>query len=531
MRPLTPLWMLLLTLAALPGQEIANPVPLGNWVADDAGLLTGGDATRLHRILRRVHSTTDDQVVVVTTARVTRRTSPRDYAVRLFRAWGLGSASRNDGVMIFLSQQDRRIEIITGSGLKDRLPDAALASMLAAQVVPLLQRGATGEALVECVKATGAMLAGIDRTKRPRADWLWIAAVAFGLPGIAAAAYAYRLWWTPLRLPPVGRMEVPNEGREKVLAATWFARGRGEDMMSQLGFRLNGRKELHGFAPAVWTAATGLAVSAAAGAAWILNNWHFDLEPPMWGVWAVGGIAAALAPAVIFPPCRLEYRGMPGMAAAVGVITGFLMGAGAVHGFWSDFFITAIFVPATIVITGLIAAYALVPRSRRWSPEWFACEICRGELKPLEHADIPKALEEWQQKAQAAHVVCYRGWRCPKCHPTLAPGAAFLAEMIRTPEDICRKCRKPSKIGVEADGWRIVTCFLCGAQTKQKLVKPKKSAPAAANWEAGYGSGTSYQPSSPTPDNDTWQNNYDSDRYDPPASGGSTDGGGAGSSW
>jgi uncharacterized protein len=115
--------LLLLTLWPLAAQTSSNPAVSGEWVADEAAMLSDADHSRLRALLQRIHRRTDAQVVVLTVPRITGMGS-RDYATKRFNEWRLGSADKNDGVLVLLARQERFIEIVTGSGLTKSLPPA-----------------------------------------------------------------------------------------------------------------------------------------------------------------------------------------------------------------------------------------------------------------------------------------------------------------------------------------------------------------------------------------------------------------------
>ena len=53
-----------------------------------------------------------------------------DFALDLFNYWGIGSADRNTGVLIFLARQERDIQIITGKGIEGILTDGKCGELL-----------------------------------------------------------------------------------------------------------------------------------------------------------------------------------------------------------------------------------------------------------------------------------------------------------------------------------------------------------------------------------------------------------------
>lgn len=60
------------------------------------------------------------------------------FATGLFNAWGVGDASRNDGVMLLVSRLDRVLRIEVGSGYGDDKNDA-MAAIIDEKIVPLFR--------------------------------------------------------------------------------------------------------------------------------------------------------------------------------------------------------------------------------------------------------------------------------------------------------------------------------------------------------------------------------------------------------
>ena len=64
--------------------------------------------------------------------------------------WGVGSAEKNDGVVIFLSVEDRAVFISTGDGVKDRISRRAIESIIG-RMKPFLRKKDYGGALVNAI--------------------------------------------------------------------------------------------------------------------------------------------------------------------------------------------------------------------------------------------------------------------------------------------------------------------------------------------------------------------------------------------
>jgi uncharacterized protein len=95
------------------------------WVTDTAGVVEN-DA-RLEETVARVVADRGHEIAVVVVP-TTGSLDPRSFAEELGNTWGVGSAERDDGIVILVAIEERRTEIVTGSGLSiDGLDDVAAA--------------------------------------------------------------------------------------------------------------------------------------------------------------------------------------------------------------------------------------------------------------------------------------------------------------------------------------------------------------------------------------------------------------------
>ena len=63
------------------------------------------------------------------------------YALRVAEAWKLGRKGVDDGALLLVALQDRRVRIEVGYGLEGALPDAIANRIIDADVVPQFRRG------------------------------------------------------------------------------------------------------------------------------------------------------------------------------------------------------------------------------------------------------------------------------------------------------------------------------------------------------------------------------------------------------
>jgi uncharacterized protein len=101
------------------------------YVQDYAGMISKPTAARLLMEARQVDLKTTAQVCIVTINSL-EGNSIEDYANTLFRKWGIGNKSRDNGILLLVSKSDREIRIEVGYGLEGRINDAKAGRMIQA---------------------------------------------------------------------------------------------------------------------------------------------------------------------------------------------------------------------------------------------------------------------------------------------------------------------------------------------------------------------------------------------------------------
>lgn len=140
--------------AALPPRP--SPPRLVN---DLTGLLQPGEAAALERKLVALDDSTGTQVAVVI-VNTTDGISPNEYATELGRAWGVGQAGTNNGVVLLAAMEDREVYIATGYGAEGGLTDAVAATIVRETIVPRFREGRFYDGLDRATDAIAAALAG-----------------------------------------------------------------------------------------------------------------------------------------------------------------------------------------------------------------------------------------------------------------------------------------------------------------------------------------------------------------------------------
>lgn len=80
-------------------------LPKDQCVVDDAGVLSDSTTSELETLNAQLSSSCDSAQIVVLTVDYTGSATTEDYATEAFNTWGIGSSSKNNGVLILLVMQ------------------------------------------------------------------------------------------------------------------------------------------------------------------------------------------------------------------------------------------------------------------------------------------------------------------------------------------------------------------------------------------------------------------------------------------
>ncbi|MGC1270481.1 MAG: TPM domain-containing protein [Croceibacterium sp.] len=109
-------------------------------VLDAANLLDPAEEQKLVDQLIQFHRRTGHALVVVTVQSLGGE-DIADYTWDLFSRWGVGSAERNDGVVLLVAPNERQVRIATGYGMAKRVPDALVGQIIRDTIIPSFRSG------------------------------------------------------------------------------------------------------------------------------------------------------------------------------------------------------------------------------------------------------------------------------------------------------------------------------------------------------------------------------------------------------
>ncbi len=145
----------LLLTTALAIEEVIPPRPK-NWFNDEAGVVAPEVAARLNRELKEYEQATSNQIVVAIYPKMLSPSSIEDYTVRVAEKWGVGQKGRDNGAVLFVFIQDRKVYIQVGYGLEGVLTDYLCHQIIQNEIIPAFRKGDYSEGIV---KGTHALMA------------------------------------------------------------------------------------------------------------------------------------------------------------------------------------------------------------------------------------------------------------------------------------------------------------------------------------------------------------------------------------
>ncbi len=184
------------------------PTPAGV-VNDFAGVLTADEERALTELVQGVEDATTAEIAVATVTSLDGM-SVEEYATRLFAAWGVGQADKDNGVLILVAPTEREMRIEVGYGLEGVLPDGLAGQIIRETFLPKFRDNQYGAGIVEGTTRVAAIvrrnepltaeaLAALDQASGGGVSVVWLLVpflgifivTGFGLIGAGLGARAF----------------------------------------------------------------------------------------------------------------------------------------------------------------------------------------------------------------------------------------------------------------------------------------------------------------------------------------------------
>jgi uncharacterized protein len=162
--------LIILAMSSIFAQEIKlperpNPPRLVN---DYAGMLSEGDAEALEGKLVGYSRETSIQIAIVIIPTLG-GAEINQFATELFHKWGIGEKGKDNGVLLLIAKDDRKLFISTGRGVEEFLPDAICKRIVELTIKPEFKTGNYAQGINAGVDEMQARLTGQFKNDKPDA--------------------------------------------------------------------------------------------------------------------------------------------------------------------------------------------------------------------------------------------------------------------------------------------------------------------------------------------------------------------------
>lgn len=180
-----PLW-LMLGVVSVSAQKF--PAISRSHVIDNANILSEATEISLDRLIQAEEDSSGNQVMVLTLKSLDGY-EIADYANKAYNHYNLGQKGSNNGVLLVVAMEERRIRIEVGYGLEGNLPDALSARIIDREIQPNFRNGNFDAGITNGVHAILQAIHGAYTApdEEPDIPWWFPILVIFGFMGIIIA--------------------------------------------------------------------------------------------------------------------------------------------------------------------------------------------------------------------------------------------------------------------------------------------------------------------------------------------------------
>lgn len=141
---------------------LAEPLPIPEvqeHVVDTIGLLDQSTREGLNQKLKKLEQDKGSQVVVLIIS-TTGEESIEEYGIRAAETIKAGRAGVDDGVLLIVAKDDRKVRIEVGYGLEGAIPDATAHRIIQDRIVPAFRAGNFGVGIEDAVDTLDKIIRG-----------------------------------------------------------------------------------------------------------------------------------------------------------------------------------------------------------------------------------------------------------------------------------------------------------------------------------------------------------------------------------
>ena len=120
--------------------QLKIPAHGGFWVHDEANVLSSDTKASLEYTLQHERDSSSNQIAILIVPSLNGE-SLEDFSLRVAEEWKLGKKEKDNGVLLFIAVNDRKIRIEAGYGLEGVLTDALSSRIIRNEIAPRFREG------------------------------------------------------------------------------------------------------------------------------------------------------------------------------------------------------------------------------------------------------------------------------------------------------------------------------------------------------------------------------------------------------
>ena len=109
---------------------------LNSWVNDYANIISSETKTKLKSALYGYEKETGNQIFVLTVESISPYATIEDYSIAVAEKWKAGAKGVDNGVIIVIAPNERKVRIEVGYGLEGKLPDIIAGRIIKDHMLP-----------------------------------------------------------------------------------------------------------------------------------------------------------------------------------------------------------------------------------------------------------------------------------------------------------------------------------------------------------------------------------------------------------
>jgi uncharacterized protein len=138
-------------------------------VVDQAGVMSADTRSAVEEKLKDLEDKSGIQLIVATVKSL-QGSDIETYANELFRAWKLGHAQKNNGVLLLVAPNEHKVRIEVGYGLEGTLTDALSSVVISSAILPRFKAGDFSGGIERGVDGIISILSGDTADWQPKVN-------------------------------------------------------------------------------------------------------------------------------------------------------------------------------------------------------------------------------------------------------------------------------------------------------------------------------------------------------------------------